>query len=92
MGGQKPLACLNVVVLRLLVDKLLQIRIPQRILVDGAEVLDMAYYQLFEKVYNQKKVPQQWLVSKTIPIFKNKGDKNEISNIPSLQGHGKHVK
>ena len=33
---------------------------------------------LFTRVYEQ--VPAQWLVSKTLPIFKNKGDKKDIKN------------
>ena len=28
----------------------------------------------------QVQVPAQWLVSKTLPIFKNKGDKKDIKN------------
>ena len=35
---------------------------------------------LFSKVYYQRAVSKQWLVSKTMPIFKNKGEKKEISN------------
>ena len=55
-------------------------RIPQRILVDGIGVLIKPLGILFSKVYSEKLVPSQWLVSKTIPIYKNKGDKNEMSN------------
>ena len=55
-------------------------RIPQRILVDGAEVLDKVFAGLFERIYDECTVPAQWLVSKTIPIYKNKGEKNDISN------------
>ena len=29
-------------------------------------------------IYYQKTVPGQWLVSKTMPVFKNKGNKNDI--------------
>ena len=28
--------------------------------------------------YNE--VPEQWLVSKTVPVFKNKGDTKDIKN------------
>ena len=55
-------------------------RIPQRILVDGADFLVRSFEGLFERIYYQKTVPGQWLVSKTIPVFKNKGDKNDIEN------------
>jgi hypothetical protein len=29
-------------------------------------------------VYKQIKIPNQWLVAKTIPIFKNKGEKRKV--------------
>ena len=35
---------------------------------------------LFERIYHQKAAPGQWLVSKTIPVFKNKGNKSDIKN------------
>ena len=55
-------------------------RIPQRILVDGADVLVGPFSKLFNKIYNEKTIPEQWLIAKTIPIFKNKGDKKNIEN------------
>ena len=55
-------------------------RIPQRILLDGMEILLSPLTKLFEQIYNQKTVPDQWLVAKTIPIFKNKGEKNKMEN------------
>ena len=55
-------------------------RIPQRILVDGAEALALPLSTLFNKIYHQRTIPGQWLVSKTIPIYKNKGDKKAIDN------------
>ena len=54
-------------------------RIPQRVLVDGADVLIHPLTVLFSKIYTQKKLPEQWLISKIIPIHK-KGPKNEIKN------------
>ena len=54
-------------------------RIPQRILVDGADVLVHPLTNLFNKIYSQKKIPEQWLVSKVIPIHK-KGPRNDIKN------------
>ena len=55
-------------------------RIPQRILLDGAEILVEPLSILFEKIYYQKNVPAQWLVAKTIPVFKNKGDKKKVES------------
>ena len=55
-------------------------RIPQRILVDGAEILISPLAKLFNRIYYQRSLPDQWLVSKTIPVFKNKGDKKVIDN------------
>ena len=55
-------------------------RIPQRILVDGVDCLLVAFNGLFKRVYEQSEVPKQWLVSKTIPVYKNKGEKKDIEN------------
>jgi hypothetical protein len=39
---------------------------------------------LFEIIYNLRQVPHEWKVSKTIPIYKNKGlPKNVESNRPN---------
>ena len=54
--------------------------IPQRILVDGVDHLMTAFEGLFCQIYSQVKIPSQWLVSKTIPVFKNKGDVKDIEN------------
>ena len=54
-------------------------RIPQRILRDGAEILSIPLAGLFALIYRQRKVPQQWLVSKITPIHK-KGPKHDIEN------------
>ena len=32
------------------------------------------------RIYNQTSVPAQWLISKTIPIYKSKGEKTDIEN------------
>ena len=55
-------------------------RIPQRILVDGADILVEPLSVLFHKIYHEKTIPGQWLISKTIPVFKNKGEKKNIEN------------
>ena len=54
-------------------------RIPQRILIDGAEILLPAFTGLFRRIYFQKKIPDQWSVAKVIPIHK-KGLKSDIEN------------
>ena len=54
-------------------------RIPQRILNEGCELLLPPVRKLFELIYEQKTIPQQWLISKIIPIHK-KGPKTHIEN------------
>ena len=54
-------------------------RIPLRILIDGIQILIAPLSTLFNKIYNQKKIPEQWLISKVIPIHK-KGPSTEIQN------------
>ena len=54
-------------------------RIPQRILVDGADELISPLSKLFSKIYYQNNIPDQWLIAKIIPIHK-KGPKNAIEN------------
>ena len=53
--------------------------IPVRTIKDGVSLLIKPLTILFNKIYTQKTLPEQWLISKTIPIFK-KGDKNKIEN------------
>ena len=55
-------------------------RIPQKILTDGASVLSIPMYKLMRLIYYERKVPDQWLVAKTIPVFKNKGNSKDIEN------------
>jgi hypothetical protein len=55
-------------------------RILQRILLDGMEVLLPPLTRLFKQVYEQVSVPDQWLVAKTIPVFKNKGESHKMEN------------
>jgi hypothetical protein len=55
-------------------------RIPQRVLVDGVDQLIKPISILMDKIDKYKKVPLQWLVSKTIPVFKNKGNPKDIKN------------
>ena len=54
-------------------------RIPQRILIDGIQYLAKPLSFLFEKIYETKQLPEQWLMAKVIPIFK-KGSPNKIEN------------
>ena len=59
-------------------------RIPQRILIDGVDRLMTAFRGLFSRICTKKEVPEQWLVSKTIPVFKNKGDTKDIKNYRAI--------
>ena len=45
-------------------------RIPQRILSEGIEYLIKPLTGLFKLIVQQTKIPDQWLISKTIPIHK----------------------
>ena len=44
--------------------------IPQRIIKDGIEILKHPLSILFNKIYNQKKIPEQWLIAKVTPLHK----------------------
>ena len=54
-------------------------RIPVCVLFDAKNVLLTPFTKLFDKIYSTGKIPDQWKVSKIIPIFK-KGSKTEIEN------------
>jgi hypothetical protein len=53
--------------------------IPLLVLKYGAEVLASPYSTLFEKVYQTKELPDQWKISRTVPLFK-KGNKKNINS------------
>ena len=55
-------------------------RIPQRILVDGVEILCEPISNLMEMIYVHKTVPDQWLIAKTIPVYTNKGTTKDMEN------------
>jgi hypothetical protein len=70
-------------------------RIPQRILVDGMEHLINPITRLLALIYKETKIPEQWKVARTIPVFKNKGDVNDIENyrpIANLCSASKYLK
>ena len=54
-------------------------RIPVCMLKDSCEIILDPISSLFSKIYATGQIPEQWKVSKIIPIFK-KGSKNEIEN------------
>ena len=54
-------------------------KLPLRILKDGASVLAGPLSILFQKIYETKKIPEQWKVARVIPLHK-KGNKHEITN------------
>ena len=53
-------------------------RIPQRILIDGVHLLLSPLTRLFDLIYTNCKIPEQWKVARTIPVYKNKGKTNQI--------------
>jgi hypothetical protein len=53
--------------------------IPLIVLKDGAEVLASPFTKLFAKIYETKKLPDQWKISRTLPLFK-KGNKKNINS------------
>ena len=54
-------------------------RIPQRIMIDGIEVLLAPLTALFKRIYEQKEIPEQWKLAKITPVHK-KGNKNDVTN------------
>ena len=54
-------------------------RIPVRIITDGITELTPILTHLFNLIYSQKRIPDQWKVSKVIPLYK-KGTPNKIEN------------
>ena len=53
--------------------------IPQRVIVDGVSQLIASLSNLFEIIYKNKLIPEQWKFSKIIPVHK-KGNKANIKN------------
>ena len=54
-------------------------RIPLVVIKDGASILSEAVTVLLNKIYETKTFPEQWLISRIIPIHK-KGNKKQIKN------------
>ena len=54
-------------------------RIPMIFYHDGNEQLTLNLVQLFKKIYQEIKVPDQWKCSRILPLFK-KGDRAEFAN------------
>ena len=54
-------------------------RIPMRMLIDCKEILALNICNLFNKIIRTGQIPDQWKVSKIIPLHK-KGDVTEIEN------------
>ncbi len=54
-------------------------RIPLRIFKEGAEYLIDTLADLCNKIYKERKIPQQWKVAKIIPLHK-RGDIHKIEN------------
>ena len=47
---------------------------------DGINELTYPLSIIFRKIYYEKAIPGQWLIAKTIPIYKNKGEKKNIES------------
>jgi hypothetical protein len=56
--------------------------VPLLVLKDGADVLASPLSQLFEKIYQTKEIPDQWKISRTVPLFKKGNKKNTNSYRP----------
>ena len=54
-------------------------RIPQRVLIDGVDLLIGPLTQLFKNIYEKKEIPEQWKMAKITPVH-TKGVKNDVSN------------
>ena len=54
-------------------------RLPPIMLHDARDILSTPFTTLFKKIYEPKTIPEQWKISKVIPIFK-KGSKTKIEN------------
>ena len=74
-------------------------RIPVCVITDASDVLLEPMSQLFDKIYSIGVLPEQWKISKIIPIFK-KGDKSKIENYRpianifihlNMKGPNKHI-
>jgi hypothetical protein len=48
--------------------------------VDEIDVLAYPLSVLFVKIYHENAIPGQWIIAKTIPIFKNKGEEKNIES------------
>ena len=59
-------------------------RIPLRILADGKQFLLKPLANLFYKIYQTKQIPEQWFISKIIPIHKRAQRKRSKITAPSL--------
>jgi hypothetical protein len=48
---------------------------------DGKDLVIKPLVGHFELIYNQTTVPDQLLIAKTIPVYKNKGDRSEMCSL-----------
>jgi len=53
--------------------------VPMKVILDGYSTLKNSYLNLLTKIYYRKEIPDQWRVSRVIPIHK-KGSKLNIEN------------
>ena len=62
-------------------------RIPQRILIDGVEILLSPLTKLFGNIYETMTIPEQWKMAKITPVHKKGAKKWHLK----LQASGKSV-
>jgi len=53
--------------------------IPLLVLKDGAQILAEPFTSLFKMIYQSGIIPDQWKISRTIPLYK-KGNKNDMNS------------
>lgn len=54
-------------------------RIPMRVLIDSYDYLETSILDLFNKIMESNNIPEQWKISRILPLFK-KGDRHKIEN------------
>jgi hypothetical protein len=59
-------------------------RIPQRILIDGADMLSLPLHNLMKLIYDEMKITDQWLVTITIPVYNYEGNQRISKTIGQL--------
>jgi hypothetical protein len=70
-------------------------RILQQVLVDRVDILLEPITNLMDLICNQQKVPEQWLFTKTIPVYKKRDGKIKLDATDQVKTcvlHQRHLK